>query len=94
MQLEAPPLPSDFDEASISESELAMTLQVLQKLAQHPELLQSKECKELRKRLHPLVLLQMNSYERIDYGARVTTALQTQKFTSTTFVPVHVHYDV
>jgi hypothetical protein len=79
-QVEAPPLPSDFDEASISESDIAVTLSVLQKLAHHPDLLQSKECKELRKRLHPLVLLQMNSYERIDYGARVTIALQTQKW--------------
>jgi hypothetical protein len=73
---------SDDEESptAISESDLAITLKTLQKLAQTPELLQTQAFKPLRKSLHPLVLQQMQIYDRVDYSARVTSAFSNKKW--------------
>eukprot|EP00977_Amphora_coffeiformis_P016218 scaffold4955_cov204-Amphora_coffeaeformis.AAC.6 len=71
---------AEDDDAVISESDLEITRRTIQKLTEQPELLQSKAAKEIRRLLHPLVLSQMQSYERIDYSIRVTNHLQAQKW--------------
>ena len=67
----------------ITDSELAVTIQTIQRLTELPDAtIQSKSCKELRAALHPLIVLQMQSYERVDYIARVTTALSTLQWSN------------
>jgi hypothetical protein len=69
------------DIPGISESDLAITVQTIQALVAQPKLFHGKPCKELRRILHPLVLLQLQSYDKgIDYRHKVTSALKAQKW--------------
>ena len=67
--------------AAISDTDLQTTLRVIGSLTSNPQLfLHSKQTKDLRKALHPLVLMQLHTYDPIDYIKRVTLALYHNKW--------------
>ena len=65
----------------ISDAALATTLATLEHLVAHPTQFHDKRFKDLRRTLHPLVVEQMQSYDKgIDYRHKVTHALAHQKW--------------
>lgn len=66
----------DIDGAQFSEVDMATCLRVLNVCSGHPELV----TRDLRKALHPLVVRQIQSYEPINYGKRVTECLSKSKW--------------
>jgi hypothetical protein len=66
---------------SVLDSDLTTTVQILEKLVANPSLFHSKRCKNLRRALHPLVMEQLQSYDKgIDYRHKVTQSLQHQQW--------------
>jgi hypothetical protein len=67
---------------TISDSDLAIAVLTIERLVANPSIFHSKQCKGLRRSLHPLVLEQLQSYDRgIDYRHRVTQALARHQWT-------------
>lgn len=67
---------NEDDSATITDQDLATTLSTLEKLVSEPSLFHSKPFKDLRRTLHPLVLEQLQSYDKgIDYRQKATNAL-------------------
>lgn len=60
---------------ALEPSALRTTVETMRFVAARPALYNSPELRQLRAALHPLMQLQMASYEPVDYGARVTVAL-------------------
>lgn len=59
---------------------LDTTIETLTLLAANPELFRSSALRELRAALHPLVQLQLQRYDGVDYCAAVTNAMQFGKW--------------
>ena len=78
-----PPSGSDEDEAdqgppAVEEVETA--IYVVRYLARRPELFEQRVFKGLRAALHPLVELQRQRYDPVDYAARTSAALRGGKW--------------
>lgn len=64
-----------------SELDINVTIRVLEKIAETPDLLYGKPMKGLRTALHPVILHHMNhSYNSVDYGVKVTQALKEKQW--------------
>ena len=60
--------------------EVDTAIRVIRYLAKRPELFQHRGFKELRTAMHPLVQLQLQRYDPIDYAARTSAALRGGKW--------------
>ena len=63
-----------------SDADVAAALRVVGFVGAHPHLFAERRYRPLRAALHPLVLEQLKRYEPVDYAARVTSALQAQRW--------------
>ena len=64
----------DHDDGPPAIEEVETAIYVVRYLAKRPELFQQRAFKELRAAMHPLVELQRQRYDPVDYVARVTAA--------------------
>ena len=74
-----PPSGSDDDEADEgppAAEEVDTAIYVVRYLARRPELFEQRVFKGLRAALHPLVELQRQRYDPVDYAARTSAALR------------------
>ena len=85
----ARPLDDDDDDGGGSDDgadqapaldEVDTAIRVVRYLAKRPELFQHRGFKELRTAMHPLVQLQLQRYDPIDYAARASAALRAGKW--------------
>ena len=63
-----------------SDADVAAALRVVGFVGANPHLFAERRYRPLRAALHPLVLEQLKRYEPVDYAARVTSALQAQRW--------------
>jgi len=75
----------DHDEIAdanvVTDSDLEKAVSTIHAVAANPSLFYSRRCKDLRRALHPLVLEQMQSYDKgTDFRIKVTQALTNQKW--------------
>ena len=66
----------DADEGPPAAEEIDTAIYVVRYLARRPELFEQRVFKGLRAALHPLVELQRQRYDPIDYAARTSAALR------------------
>ena len=64
----------DHDDGPPAIEEVETAIYVVRYLAKRPELFQQRAFKELRAAMHPLVELQRQRYDPIDYAARTSAA--------------------
>lgn len=73
--------PGDDLGSVVSAADLQTTIDTLQILTEHGELLQGRAFKDLRRALHPIIVAQMRSYDQgTDYKIKATHALQNLKW--------------
>ena len=66
----------DADEGPPAAEEIDTAIYVVRYLARRPELFEQRVFKGLRAALHPLVELQRQRYDPVDYAARTSAALR------------------
>lgn len=70
----------DVDEGPPAAEEVDTAIYVVRYLARRPELFEQRVFKGLRAALHPLVELQRQRYDPVDYAARTSAALRAGKW--------------
>ena len=67
---------SDDDEDYLDPDDLTTTVNTLRFLTRHPSMMNTTALRDLRGALHPLVQLQLQRYDKVDYCAKATRDLQ------------------